>query len=188
MKFECCLRSIKKIKEWCTYLNRNKYSNDSHHDILWENTCDVSILIIIYIVKTVTKYYRRWAFNGLKILLALRKSQKLADFGGDSLVEALRSWFLLRSRIQIYLYCFIVQRLQLWSEDISSFPCLYKSSNKVFLRLERLMLESKPRRLNFTLIIKHNIQRVLLSTDAIHLAAIALDLNLCKHLHLLIEW
>lgn len=49
------------------------------------------------------------------------------------------------------------------------------------------MLEPKPGSLNLALIIKHHIKRVLLSTDAIHLAAVALDLNLCEHLHLVVK-
>ena len=49
------------------------------------------------------------------------------------------------------------------------------------------MLESKSSCLNLALIIKYHIERVLLSTDTIHLAAVALDLNLSEHPHLIVE-
>lgn len=51
MKFGCCSGSeIEKLLEiGNTYLNCDKNTDDAHHNILREHTCDVGILIIVHI-------------------------------------------------------------------------------------------------------------------------------------------
>ena len=50
------------------------------------------------------------------------------------------------------------------------------------------MLESEPCGLNSALVIEDDIERVLFSTDAVLLAALAVDFDFCEHPHLFVKW
>jgi len=90
-------------------------------------------------------------------------------------------------RHDLWLRVYVLPLSQLGLIDLSRLSCFDEGRDEILLIFQRLMLESEPCRFNFALVIEDNVQRVLFSTDAVFLTALALNLDLSETLHLLIK-
>lgn len=72
-------------------------------------------------------------------------------------------------------------------EILRSFPGLYKTGDVVRLMLQWLVEESETCRLDLSLIVEDDVERILLAADTILLAAITVDFDLDEFSDLLIE-
>jgi hypothetical protein len=90
-------------------------------------------------------------------------------------------------QFEVHIDVVVADGCQIVDEQIRSFSCFNNCLNEVLLEFQWLVLEPESCGLNSTFIIEDNIERVLFSTDAILLAALAVNFDLCEHLHLLVK-
>lgn len=76
-----------------TYLNSNENAKKPHEDILSQNSCDVSVLIVINVEKRVTKHDWRLILCVLQVLSSISVSKERRNPLEESF------WF---SEMQVY--------------------------------------------------------------------------------------
>ena len=72
-------------------------------------------------------------------------------------------------------------------QNIRGFTSFDYGSNKIFLRFQRGVHESETGCFHKAIIVKNNVEGILLTTNSIFLAAVTINFNLNKFTHLLIK-
>lgn len=167
-----------KLVRIISYLNSYEDAKKAHQHILSQNSCDVSVLIVIDVEQGVAEHDRGLCLGVCQVVSGVTEAKEFGNLTEDTLRL---------SEAQIYRHIVVLHGCQVADEQICRLSCLHHSLDVVLLELERLMLESEPCGLDSPLVIENDIKRVLLSTNTIFLAALAVDLDLREHSHLLIK-
>ena len=161
---------------------------NSHNDVLEEDTIDVGVLIVVYVVEGVTEHGR-----GLILMDLGREHDRLSDahIVCHLLEVVLRLHVLelnecLGSRGGVNIAVAAVG-CQVCTVLVAGLASLNQTSDVVLLSLHHGMLEAESGGGDSTSVVEDHIERVLFATNTEALATLALDLDFDEGSHLLIE-